>query len=43
MEPLTGEGEGELIGSGDGTVVGETIADALAWTLSSGPATSFAR
>jgi Protein of unknown function (DUF3237) len=33
MEPLTSEGEGELIGSGDGTVVGETIAGALAWTL----------
>jgi hypothetical protein len=33
MEPLTRDGEGELIGSGDGTVVGEAIAGALAWTL----------
>jgi Protein of unknown function (DUF3237) len=33
MEPLTREGEGELIGSGDGTVVGDAIAGALAWTL----------
>ena len=33
MEPLTGEGEGELIGSGDGSVAGEAIAGALAWTL----------
>jgi hypothetical protein len=33
MEPLTRAGEGELIGSGDGTVVGDAIAGALAWTL----------
>ena len=33
MEPLTREGEGELIGSGDGSVAGEAIAGALAWTL----------
>src|SRR6266487_2434081 len=33
MEPLTRDGEGELIGSGDGTVVGDAIAGALAWTL----------
>src|SRR5919197_4714613 len=33
MEPLTRQGEGELIGSGDGTVVGEAVAGALAWTL----------
>jgi hypothetical protein len=33
MEPLTRAGEGELIGSGDGTVVGEAIAGALAWKL----------
>ena len=33
MEPLTREGEGELIGSGDGSVVGEAITGALAWTL----------
>jgi len=31
MEPLTREGE--LIGSGDGSVVGVAIASALAWTL----------
>jgi hypothetical protein len=33
MEPLTGEGEGELIGSGDGSVVGDSISGTLAWTL----------
>ena len=33
MAPLTREGEGELIGSGDGSVVGDSIAGALAWTL----------
>jgi hypothetical protein len=33
MEPLTRAGEGELIGSGDCTVVGDAIAGALAWTL----------
>ena len=33
MEPLTHEGEGELIGSGDGTVVGDAITGTLAWTL----------
>ncbi len=33
MEPLTRDGEGELIGSGDGTVVGPVIAGQLAWTL----------
>jgi hypothetical protein len=33
MEPLTRAGEGELIGSGDGTVVGDAIAGALAWRL----------
>jgi hypothetical protein len=33
MEPLTREGEGELIGSGDGSVVGDAIAGALVWTL----------
>jgi hypothetical protein len=33
MEPLTRAGEGELIGSGDGNVVGDSIAGALAWTL----------
>ena len=33
MEPLTRDGEGDLIGSGDGTVVGDAIAGALAWTL----------
>src|SRR5919204_2977472 len=33
MEPLTREGEGELIGSGDGTVAGDAIAGAVAWTL----------
>lgn len=33
MEPLTRDGEGELIGSGDGSVVGDRITGALAWTL----------
>jgi hypothetical protein len=33
MEPLTRNGEGELIGSGDGSVAGDAIAGALAWTL----------
>lgn len=33
MEPLTGDGEGELIGSGDGTVTGPAIAGRLACTL----------
>lgn len=33
MEPLTREGEGELIGSGDGSVVGDAINGTLAWTL----------
>ena len=33
MEPLTVEGEGELIGSGDGTVAGPAIAGQLVWTL----------
>jgi hypothetical protein len=33
MEPLTREVEGELIGSGDGTVVGDAITGALTWTL----------
>ena len=33
MEPVTKDGEGELIGSGDGTVAGPAIAGQLAWTL----------
>ena len=33
MEPLTEDGEGELIGSGDGSVAGPAIAGQLAWTL----------
>lgn len=33
MEPLAVDGEGELIGSGDGTVVGPAIAGRLSWTL----------
>jgi len=33
IEPLTEEGEGELIGSGVGTVTGPALAGALAWTL----------
>jgi hypothetical protein len=33
MEPVTEDGEGELIGSGDGTVAGPAIAGQLAWTL----------
>ena len=39
MEPLTREGEGELIGSGDGTVVGDAITGTLAWTLFEQPGT----
>ena len=39
MEPLTRAGEGELIGSGDGTVLGDTIVGALAWTLFERPGT----
>jgi Alkylmercury lyase len=33
IEPLTEEGEGELVGSGDGTVTGPALAGGLAWTL----------
>jgi hypothetical protein len=33
MEPLTRDGKGELIGSGDGNVVGDSISGVLAWTL----------
>jgi hypothetical protein len=33
MQPLSREGEGQLIGSGDGTVVGDSITGALQWTL----------
>jgi hypothetical protein len=33
IEPLTRDGEGELIGSGDGTVVGDAITGTLGWTL----------
>jgi hypothetical protein len=33
MEPLTRDGDGELIGSGDGSVVGDSITGALVWTL----------
>ena len=33
MEPLTRDGDGELIGSGDGSVAGDSISGALAWTL----------
>jgi Protein of unknown function (DUF3237) len=33
MEPLAEDGEGELIGSGDGTVTGPALAGRLAWTL----------
>lgn len=33
IEPLARDGEGELIGSGDGTVVGPAIAGMLLWTL----------
>ena len=39
MEPLTRDGDGELIGSGDGTVVGDSITGALAWTLFERPGT----
>jgi Protein of unknown function (DUF3237) len=31
--PLTEDGEGELIGSGDGSVSGPAVAGELAWTL----------
>ena len=33
MEPVTKDGEGELIGSSDGTLAGPAIAGQLAWTL----------
>lgn len=33
MEPLAEEGEGALVGSGDGTVSGPTIVGTLRWTL----------
>jgi hypothetical protein len=33
MEPLTEDGEGKLIGSGDGTVTGPAISGQLSWTL----------
>ncbi len=33
MEPLTNEGEGALVGSGDGTVAGPVLVGALRWTL----------
>jgi hypothetical protein len=33
MEPLSRDGDGELIGSGDGSVVGDSINGAVAWTL----------
>jgi hypothetical protein len=39
MAPLTAEGEGELVGSGDGTVAGSAIAGDLAWTLFERPGT----
>jgi hypothetical protein len=39
MKPLTRDGEGELIGSGDGTVFGDAIAGARAWTLFERPGT----
>lgn len=32
-EPLSRHGEGDLIGSGDGTVVGPAVKGALVWTL----------
>jgi hypothetical protein len=33
MEPLSDDGEGELIGSGEGTLVGAAIEGTLRWTL----------
>ncbi len=33
MPPLTADGEGELIGSGDGIARGERLAGSLRWTL----------
>jgi hypothetical protein len=39
LEPLTREGEGELIGSGDGSVAGPAIAGTLVWTLFERPGT----
>jgi hypothetical protein len=43
MEPLTRDGEGELIGSGDGTVVGDAITARSRGRCSSGRASSVAR
>jgi hypothetical protein len=33
MEPLSDDGEGELVGSGDGSVDGERVRGRLRWTL----------
>ena len=33
MAPLAGHGDGQLIGSGDGTVHGQRLGGALRWTL----------
>jgi hypothetical protein len=43
MEPLTEDGEGELVGSGNGTVTGRAIAGQLAWSLFERPGSSSAR
>ena len=37
MAPLAEDGEGQLIGSGDGTVDGQRVRGALRWTLFEGP------
>lgn len=37
MAPLAEDGEGQLIGSGDGTVDGQRVQGALRWTLFEGP------
>ena len=37
MAPLAGHGEGQLIGSGDGSVHGPRVRGTLRWTLFEGP------
>jgi hypothetical protein len=37
MDPIAADGEGELVGSGDGSVQGPIVHGALRWTLFEGP------
>jgi hypothetical protein len=37
MAPIAADGEGQLVGSGDGEVQGERVRGALRWTLFEGP------